>query len=153
LGHRTVEALAAHPRVLGIKDSAGDFEAFQRLLAIKRRRADFRVLQGHEALLAASLLQGGDGVVPRLGHRAPSLMVSLWRAPARGAGGECARLQDEVTALCEIYGGDAHWLPSLKAACAVLGLGNGAPAPPLVSLAEDDRARVSALVRRHAGLL
>jgi len=40
-----------------------------------------------------------------------------------------------------------------KAACAVLGLGNGAPAPPLVSLAEDGPARVSALVRRHAGLL
>src|SRR5262250_2977936 len=58
-----------------------------------------------------------------------------------------------VTALCQIYGGDAHWLPSLKAACAVLGLGNGAPAPPLVSLAEDGRARVSAPVRRHAGLL
>ena len=47
----------------------------------------------------------------------------------------------------------AHWLPSLKAACAVLGLANGAPAPPLVSLAEDGCARVSALVRRHAGLL
>ena len=153
LGQRTVEVLAAHPRVLGIKDSAGDFEAFQRLLAIKRRRADFRVLQGNEALLAASLLQGGDGVVPGLGNVAPSLMVSLCRAAARGDAAECARLQDEVTALCEIYGGDAHWLPSLKAACAVLGLGNGAPAPPLVPLAEDGRARVSALVRRHAGLL
>ena len=153
LGHRTVEALAAHPRVLGIKDSAGDFEAFQRLLAIKRWRADFRVLQGNEALLAASLLQGGDGVVPGLGNVAPSLMVALCRAAARGDAAECARLQDEVTALCEIYGGDAHWLPSLKAACAVLGLGNGAPAPPLVTLVEDGRARVSALVRRHAGLL
>jgi len=111
------------------------------------------VLQGNEALLAASLLQGGDGVVPGLGNVAPSLMVALCRAAARGDAAECARLQDEVTALCEIYGGDGHWLPSLKAACAVLGLGNGAPAPPLVSLADDGRARVSALVRRHVGLL
>ena len=111
------------------------------------------MLQGNEALLAASLLQGGDGVVPGLGNVAPSLMVALCRAAAQGDAAECARLQDEVTALCEIYGGDAHWLPSLKAACAVLGLGNGAPAPPLVSLAEDGRARVSALVRRHVGLL
>jgi len=153
LDHRTVESLAAHPRVLGIKDSAGNFEAFQRLLAIKRQRPDFRVLQGNEALLAASLLQGGDGLVPGLGNVAPALMVALCRAAARSDAAECARLQDEVTALCEIYGGDAHWLPSLKAACSALGLGNGMPAPPLVALDDDGRARVSALARRHAGLV
>ena len=33
------------------------------------------------------------------------------------------------------------------------GLGNEVPAPPLMALADDGRARVSALVRRHAGLL
>src|SRR5262245_17469527 len=104
LGHRTVESLAADPRVLGIKDSAGDFEAFQRLLAVKRRRPDFRVLQGNAALLAASLLQGGDGLVPGLGNVAPALMVALCHA-ARGDAVECARLQDELTALWEIYRG------------------------------------------------
>ena len=85
------------------------------------------------------------GVVPPL--------ISPLDSTGQPDAAECARLRDEVPALCEIYGGAAPWLPSLKAACAVLGLGNGAPAPPLVSLAEDGRARVSALVRRYPGLL
>jgi len=148
LSHETVEALAADPRVLGIKDSAGDFEAFQRFLAIKRRRPDFRVLQGNESLLAASLLQGGDGLVPGLGNVAPALMVSLRSAAALGDAAECARIQDEVASLYALYA-DGHWLPCLKAACAALGIGSGMPAPPLLPLGDDGRARIAAIVRRH----
>ena len=144
-----VETLSADPRVLGIKDSAGDFEAFQRFLAIKRRRPDFRVLQGNEALLAASLLQGGDGLVPGLGNVVPALMVALCRAAARGDTGECARLQDEVAGLYALYA-DGHWLPCLKAACATLGIGDGRPAPPLLPLGEAGRQRVATIVRRHS---
>lgn len=47
----------------------------------------------------------------------------------------------------------AHWLSSLKAICAALGLGNGVPALPLVALVDDGRARVSAMVLGHAGPL
>jgi 4-hydroxy-tetrahydrodipicolinate synthase len=148
----TVRALARDPRVLGIKDSAGDFEAFQRFLSIKRRRPDFRVLQGNEALLAASLLQGGDGLVPGLGNVVPALMVSLCAAARRGDSTGCARIQDEVAALYQLYAED-HWLPCLKAACAALGIGNGLPAPPLAALGADGRARVAAIVRRHAAAL
>ena len=143
-----VETLSADPRVLGIKDSAGDFEAFQRFLAIKRRRPDFRVLQGNESLLAASLLQGGDGLVPGLGNVAPALMVSLRSAAALGDAAECARIQDEVASLYALYA-DGHWLPCLKAACAALGIGSGMPAPPLLPLGDDGRARIAAIVRRH----
>ena len=149
LTHETVDALSADPRVLGIKDSAGDFEVFQRFLAIKRRRPDFRVLQGNEALLAASLLQGGDGLVPGLGNVVPALMVGLCRAAARGDAPECARLQDEVADLYALYGA-GHWLPCLKAACAALGIGDGRPAPPLLPLEEAGYLRVAAIVGRHA---
>jgi 4-hydroxy-tetrahydrodipicolinate synthase len=152
LDRATVDALATNPRVLGIKDSAGDFEAFQRFLSIKRRRPDFRVLQGNEALLAASLLQGGDGLVPGLGNVVPALMVSLCAAARRGESAECARIQDEVAALYQLYAED-HWLPCLKAACAALGIGNGLPAPPLAALGAEGRARVAAIVRRHAAAL
>ena len=56
--------LARDSRVLGIKDSAGDFVAFQAFLAVKATRADFRVLQGHEHLVAASLRLGGTAWCP-----------------------------------------------------------------------------------------
>jgi 4-hydroxy-tetrahydrodipicolinate synthase len=146
----TVGRLAREPRVLGIKDSAGDFEAFQKLLAIKRERPHFRVLQGHEALGAASLLQDGDGMVPGMANLAPALFVSLQAAADRGAAAECARLQQQISALARIYQ-QGPWLAALKAACAMLGLGNGRPAPPLASAAPATRRTIAALLD-EAGL-
>src|SRR5574342_393011 len=53
----TVRMIARDSRVLGIKDSAGDFEAFLQFLGVKEKRPSFSVLQGYEHLSAASLLQ------------------------------------------------------------------------------------------------
>jgi len=141
----TVRGLARDPRVLGIKDSAGDFEAFQALLAIKQERARFRVLQGHESLAAASLLQGADGMVPGLANVVPALFVALQAAADRGAAAECAALQRRVAALAQLYR-QGPWLAALKAACALRGLGNGRPAPPLLPATAADRDAVRALL-------
>ncbi len=119
--------LARDSRVLGIKDSAGDFVAFQAFLAIKATRADFRVLQGHEHLAAASLRLGGDGLVPGLANVVPALLVELRAAAARGDGAACTRLQGAILDLCAIHE-IGHWLPALKAACAMIGIGSGVPA-------------------------
>ena len=146
----TIGRLARNPRVLGVKDSAGDFEAFQKLLAIKRERPHFRVLQGHESLAAASLLQGGDGMVPGMANLAPALFVRLQAAADRGVAAECAELQRQVTAIARIYQ-QGPWLAALKAACAMLGLGNGRPAPPLAPALPAARETIAALLE-EAGL-
>jgi 4-hydroxy-tetrahydrodipicolinate synthase len=141
-------ALAAEPRILGIKDSAGDFEAFQGFLRIKERRADFRVLQGHEAYAAASLLLGGDGLVPGMANFAPARFVALRRAAVAGDAAGCARLQAAITDL-ETLHAQGHWLAALKAACALCGLGDGVPAPPLLPASESDRRAIRAILARH----
>lgn len=143
-----VEALAAEPRILGIKDSAGDFEAFQGFLRIKRGRAEFRLLQGHEAYAAASLLLGGDGLVPGMANFAPGRLVALHRAAAAGDAATAARLQAEITDLERLHG-HGHWLPALKAACALCGLGSGIPCLPLLPAADADREAIRAILARH----
>jgi 4-hydroxy-tetrahydrodipicolinate synthase len=148
LAPSTVTRLAQEPRVLGIKDSAGDFEAFLGFLAIKQDRRSFRVLQGNEALAAASLLQGGDGLVPGMSNFVPSLFVELRRAAARGDLAECARRQVAITDLGILHT-QGHWLPALKAACALLGLGNGIPSPPLLPATEEHRHAIEAILARH----
>ena len=142
----TVGELARDNRVLGIKDSAGDFVAFQAFLAIKATRADFRVLQGHEHLVAASLRMGGDGLVPGLANVMPALLVELRAAAARGDGAACTRLQGAVLDLCAIHE-IGHWLPALKAACAMIGIGSGMPALPLVPSTEAERRSIAAVLR------
>jgi 4-hydroxy-tetrahydrodipicolinate synthase len=144
----TVGELARDSRVLGIKDSAGDFVAFQAFLAIKAARADFRVLQGHEHLVAASLRMGGDGLVPGLANVVPALLVELRAAASRGDGAACTRLQGAVLDLCAIHE-IGHWLPALKAACAMIGIGSGMPALPLVPSTEAERRSIAAVLARQ----
>lgn len=148
----TVAALAAEPRVLGLKDSGGNFRLFQRYLAVRRAHAAFRVLQGHESLAAASLLHGADGLVPGLANVAPALLVALRAAAARSDLAACTRLQAEVEDLAGLYEAGPHWLPALKAACALLGFGRPAPAPPLAAAEPAVCGAVAAILRRH-GLL
>jgi 4-hydroxy-tetrahydrodipicolinate synthase len=143
-----VAELARDGRVLGIKDSAGDFVAFQAFVAVKASRPDFRVLQGHEHLAAASLRLGGDGLVPGLANVVPALMVELREAASRGDGAACTRLQGTILGLCAIHE-VGHWLPALKAACAMIGIGSGVPALPLVPSTESERREIATVLRRH----
>ena len=154
LAPATVARLAQNSRILGIKDSAGDFEAFQGFLAIKKHRAAFRVLQGNEYFASASLLLGGDGLVPGMANFAPDLFVELRRAAAQGDASACAKLQEQITDLCTLHT-HGHWLPALKAACAMLGLGNGVPSLPLLPATDEQRRAIEAILARHGfpGLL
>jgi dihydrodipicolinate synthase/N-acetylneuraminate lyase len=151
LSPATVGRLAREERVLGIKDSAGSFEAFQQFLAVKHTRPTFRVLQGDEFLGAASLLLGADGLVPGMANFVPRLFVSLREAAAKGDAATCADLQRQITNLATLHG-HGHWLPALKAACALVGLGNGRPSPPLAPASDENRRAIESILRRHGVL-
>jgi 4-hydroxy-tetrahydrodipicolinate synthase len=148
LSPATVAGLARDERVLGIKDSAGDFEVFLEFLSLKQSRPSFRVLQGSEALSAASLLQGADGLVPGMANFVPALFFALRRAVATGDAVTCANLQRQIADLATLHG-HGHWLPALKAACALVGLGNGLPSPPLAPATEEHRRAIEAILGRH----
>ena len=148
LSPATARLLAKEQRVLGIKDSAGDFEAFQQFLAIKQSHPTFRVLQGNEHLAAASLLQGGDGLVPGMANFVPALFVALRQAAAGGDAARCATLQAQISDLCSLHS-HGHWLPALKAACAAVGLGNGLPSLPLASVSDEERRSIEIILARH----
>ncbi len=144
----TVATLARDARVLGIKDSAGDFEAFLQMLTVKKTRPAFRVLQGNESLAVASLLHGGDGLVPGLANLVPALFVSLCEAARVRDVAKCRHLQAQVEDLGTLHR-HGHWLPALKAACAALGIGNGLPSPPLIPVTSEERRAIEEVLVRH----
>jgi 4-hydroxy-tetrahydrodipicolinate synthase len=148
LARETVEALAAEPRVLGVKDSWGDLPYFQSLLVLKQSRPTFRVLQGHEHAAMASLLLGADGLIPGLGNVAPRVMVALVRAARARDIAACQRLHGEIFDLTGMYTNKAG-LSGLYAACAVLGLARNVPAEPWVAVGGADLAEIEAVLRRH----
>jgi 4-hydroxy-tetrahydrodipicolinate synthase len=149
LAREAVLALAADPRVMGVKDSWGDLPYFQSLLTIKQTRPSFRVLQGHEHAAMASLLLGADGLIPGLGNVAPRLMVSLVEAARAGDLAVCQRLHGEIFDLTLMYTQKAG-LAGLYAACSLLGLARNQPAEPWAPVGPADLPAIEAILRQHA---
>ena len=137
----TVEAVAAHDNILGLKDSSGDLEYF---LSVMRRTPDeFLVLQGYDALLVPALRMGADGGVNALSNAVPEQLTELYEASADERGD---RLQDAVSELfdaCAAYG----FAPAAKTALEYRGvIPSDAVRPPLVEVPEDGRETIGTAV-------
>jgi len=146
-----VAALAQEDRVVGIKDSSGALPNFQRLLAIKDRRPDFRVLQGDERVMAACMLMGGDGLIPGAGNVQPRYFVELVAAAERGDIQACRRLQERIFDLWQLftYG---RGLAALYTACGLIGIGTGRSVEPWIAPDPGQRQAIEDILSRH-GLL
>lgn len=151
LSPKLVASLATHPRIIGIKDSAGDLDVFSRFVDVKRTRPDFRVLQGHERVMAESLRRGADGLVPGLGNIVPHLFAALIRAVRSGDNAEATRLQQQIDDLGTLHT-QGHWLPALKFAAAtavVIPLDGAFPSPPLMLATEPNQTAIAEIVKRY----
>ncbi len=120
----TVAALSQVEGVIGIKDSAGNWEAFEEIVRVKEDLPEFAVLQGAEALILRSMLIGADGVVPGSANLAPALLVALVAQATGGNQEEGERLQRSLDRLSSLHD-HGLWLECLKYAAAVLGFGTG----------------------------
>jgi 4-hydroxy-tetrahydrodipicolinate synthase len=143
-----VTRLAEEPRVLGVKDSWGDLPYFQSLLMLKQRRPDFAVLQGHEHAAMASLLLGGDGLIPGLANIAPRLLVDLVKAARADDRAACARLHERIFDLTRIYARGAG-LAGIYAAAARLGLSQNVPAEPWLPVADAELETIDGILQAH----
>ena len=76
LPFRVVEEFASDPRVIGIKDSSGDWQYFLKLLTLQSTR--FRVVHGKETTILDSLEAGAAGIVAGLANIVPSLCKQVF---------------------------------------------------------------------------
>ncbi len=133
----TLETVADHENVIGIKDSSGDLEY---LLSVMRRTPEeFVVLQGYDALLVPALRMGADGGLNAGSNVAPAKYTELYDSFDDERGTE---IQDAIEPLfesCATYG----FAPATKTALEYRGLvSSAAVRPPLVPVSEDGRAGV-----------
>ena len=139
-----VGRLAEHPNIVGIKDSAGDWFAFERFLA--QRSDGFSVLQGRERLAAISLWSGADGVISSMANFAPRLLQGLAASvrderPRR----EILALQARVGELAAVFE-QGDWLAGLKATLQALGWRVGEPGAPIPPYDDEQRRVVHEIV-------
>ena len=153
VGLETVVKLADHQKIVAIKDSSSNFVHFQRLLFSLKGRGDFKIFQGDEDLIAASVLLGADGAVSALANLVPQLCVSLYQAAHRRDIEKALELQGKLTNFFGIYGEEGKtWTAGLKYALKLIGLCGETVTRPFLPLNEMEKREVEKVVRRE-GLL
>jgi 4-hydroxy-2-oxoglutarate aldolase len=137
--------LAAHPRVVGMKESSGDLSLLGRI--ISSVPAGFEVACGSAPVLYPALCIGANAGIVAVSCCAPAVAVALYRAFTQGDHVRARRLQDVITplglAITATYG-----VAGLKAAIDLAGLGGGHVRAPLLPLPEAARSEVALLLSR-----
>lgn len=150
LAFETVETLARHSNVVGLKDSSGDMDYFQRALTLRDLRPDWTILMGPEQRMAESVLLGSDGGVTGGANLNPRLFVDLYEAASRREQPTVDRLQAEVIALSRIYNvggsGMAPYLCGLKCALELADLCSGQLAEPFTAFGSTEQNQVESLL-------
>ncbi len=143
----TILAIAEHPRVLGVKDSAGNVTKLAEIVA--RARPGFRVLAGSAGFLLPALTIGATGAVaalanilPRHCHTLIDLFQSGQLEEARALQARLVPLNTAVTA--------GYSVPGLKAALELTFGYGGAPRSPLLPLGQSQREHLQRLLAEAA---
>ncbi len=138
--------LQGHPRLAGLKDSAGQWE---RTNALVTGRRDLSILVGSDELLGRALPAGAPGCISGTANSFPELVVEIVRAAERG--GDVAAAQARLDAAKSIVlqypliGGN-------KSVLANRGIPRMYVRPPLVNLTESQERELMARLRGE-GLL
>lgn len=95
----TVRTLAAHPNIIGIKDSAGSYESLSGFLQATADCEGFDVLNGPDSLIHQGFVDGCPASISGLANVAPEAINAIW---ARFSAGDIAgshQAQENVTGL------------------------------------------------------
>ena len=141
-----VERLAAHPNIVGIKESGSDIGQIAEHIA--RTPDGFTVLAGSATTLFHALCAGCDGAILALASLLPDECCELWSLVSANRIAEARALQRRLVPLARLVGG-RYGVPGLKAALDLLGFAGGSPRLPLQpvssTVVEEIRAQLELL--------
>jgi 4-hydroxy-2-oxoglutarate aldolase len=123
-----VERLAAHPNIVGMKESGGDISYISEL--VTRTPDDFTVLAGSATTFFHALCAGCDGAILALAALLPDACVRMQALVRDDRLAEARALQHWIMPLARSVGG-TYGVAGLKAALDLTGYTGGLPRPPL----------------------
>ena len=137
--------LAAHPNIIGIKDSSGDMAYVGDLCAQTSR--PFQVLVGVAPTLYPALCVGVQGGIVAVSNVFPELCVRLFTLFRAGQHAEALEIQRAITPLARAVTA-TYGVSGLKFALDVAGYVGGPPRLPLLPLGPAQQQDVRQLVER-----
>ena len=145
LADETIARLAELPRVIGLKDAAGDTARPARLRSLLG--TEFRLLCGDDALALPYMAQGGDGCISVTSNVAPGLCRNMFLAWKQGQSVRAQRLARSAAPLTTALFRESNPVP-VKYALALLGLMSPAVRLPLVELSLHYRTEMGEVLLR-----
>ncbi len=105
----TVAALAAHPRIVGIKEAHNGEDRMQALLVL--RDAGFAVLSGDDPTAARAMLAGADGVIAVVSNMIPAAFRRLCDLARAGRADETLDWDARLQSLYAFAGIESNPIP------------------------------------------
>jgi len=146
---QTIAAMAAHPNVVGLKDSSGNMTAVSE--SLNTCPPEFSLFQGHGSLLLSALLLGAKGGILALSNIAPAETVEIYKLFRAGASAKAREMQLRLLPVNQkIVGG--FGVPGIKCAVDLLGYAGGDPRPPLRPVSREIAKSIRQILK-EGGLL
>jgi len=95
----TARILAAHPNIVGIKDSAGSDESLRRFLNAVKDIDGFDVLNGPDSLIHQGFVEGCSACISGLANVAPTAVNTIWSRFITGDIAGSRQAQASITGL------------------------------------------------------
>jgi 4-hydroxy-2-oxoglutarate aldolase len=146
--HYTVEApliarVAAHPNIVGMKDSSGDVAGVKKIIDAAPR--EFRTLVGSASTLFESLEIGAVGAILALACAFPELCCEIFELSRAGNADGAHTLAQKLIAPAKILG-PQYGIAGLKYTLDRLGYYGGPPRPPLLPVNQAAKAEIDAML-------
>jgi 4-hydroxy-tetrahydrodipicolinate synthase len=122
----TVAELAAHPRIVAIKEARAEPERMLELLTV--RSPSFAILSGDDPTAARAMLAGADGVISVASNVIPAAMRRLCELARAGARADAQAYDAELQPIFDFLGIEPNPIP-VKAILSRHGIGHGLRLP------------------------
>ena len=135
--------LAAHPNIVGIKDSSGNIQRAAEIVA--GARPDFQVLTGGAAVIYPALAVGARGAILALAAALPEKCAELFLLFESGRHEQAKALQLELAVASKCIVSE-QGIAGVKYAMDLRGYSGGLPSLPLLPLAEEKKQSIAAVI-------
>ena len=146
---KTVQALAEHPNIVGIKEASGNISQIAETISLIGDKMD--VYSGNDDQIVPILALGGKGCISVLSNPLPRKTVEICDRFFAGDVAGSAKLQLDMLPLINALFSEVNPIPA-KAAMAAMGFCEDYLRLPLTSMEDAHRAVLMEELRRHGAL-
>ena len=144
----TIIKISQIDKVIGVKDTSGNFPAFIKLLN-HFRGTDFLVHQGATNLAVPSMLMGADGYIPSLAPLFPKAHLKLYEYGRAGDIENTIKWGAIVDEICKLYPMAKSQTASTKYAMSKLGFVDKRVCQPTEPITADEMKRIDAHIEKR----